>query len=155
MSFTISWSLLKLMSIKSVIPSNHLFLCHSFLLLPSILLSISVFSKESSFSYQVARVLELHHQSFQWIFRTDFPYYVLVWSPCSPKDSQESSLTPQFKSINFLTLSFLYGKTLTTMHDYWKNHSFDYTGLWGKVMSLLSNTQMMLVIAFIQGASVF
>ena len=155
MSFTISWSLLKLMSIKSVIPSNHLFLCHSFLLLPSILLSISVFSKESSFLYQVARVLELHHQSFQWIFRTDFPYYGLVWSPCSPKDSQESSPTPQFKSINFLTLSFLYGKTLTTMHDYWKNHSFDYMGLWGKVMSLLSNTQMRLVIAFLQGASVF
>ena len=108
-----------------------------------------------SFSYQVARVLELHYQSFQWIFRTDFPYNGLVWSPCSPKDSQESSPTPQFKSINSLTLSFLYGKTLTTMHDYWKNHSFAYMDLWGKVMSLLSNTQMRLVIAFLQGASVF
>ena len=48
----------------------------------------------------------------------------LVGSPCSPRDSQESSLTPQFKSINFLALSFLYSVTLTSIHDYWKNHSF-------------------------------
>ena len=53
----------------------------------------------------------------------------LVWSPCSPRDSQESSPTPQFKSINSLALSLLYGPTLTSMYDYWKNHSFDYTGL--------------------------
>ena len=49
----------------------------------------------------------------------------LVWSPCSPRDSQESSPTPWFKSINSSVLSFLYGTTLTTIHDYWKNHSFD------------------------------
>ena len=47
------------------------------------------------------------------------------WSPCSPRDSQESSPTPQFKSINSLALSFLYGPTLTSILDYWKNHSFD------------------------------
>ena len=47
------------------------------------------------------------------------------WSPCSPRDSQESSPTPQFKSINSLALSFLYSPTLTSIHDYWKNHSFD------------------------------
>ena len=46
------------------------------------------------------------------------------WSPCSPRDSQESSPTPQFKSINSLVLSFLYSATLTSIHDYWKNHSF-------------------------------
>ena len=46
------------------------------------------------------------------------------WSPCSPRDSQESS-TPQFKSISSSVLSFLYGSTLTSIHDYWKNHSFD------------------------------
>ena len=44
---------------------------------------------------------------------------------CSPRDSQESSPTPQFKSINSLALSFLYGPTFTSIHDYWKNHSFD------------------------------
>jgi len=48
-----------------------------------------------------------------------------VGSPCSPRDSQESSSTPQFKSINSSALSFLYSPTLTSIHDYWKNHSFD------------------------------
>ena len=55
----------------------------------------------------------------------DFLQDRLVGSPCSPRDSQESSPTPQFKSINFLVLSFLYGPTLTSIHDSWKNHSFD------------------------------
>ena len=53
----------------------------------------------------------------------------LVGSPCSPRDSQESSPEPQFKSINSLVLSFLYGPALTSIHDYWKNHSFDYKDL--------------------------
>ena len=75
--------------------------------------------------HQMAKVLELQHQSFQWIFRTDFLNHRLVWSPCSPRDSQESSPTPQFKSINSLALSFLYSPTLTSIHDYWKNHNFD------------------------------
>ena len=68
--------------------------------------------------HQVAKVLE-----FQWIFRTDLPRGGLVGSPFSSRDSQESSPTPQFKSINSLALSFLY--TLTSIHDHWKNHSFD------------------------------
>ena len=57
-----------------------------------------------SSSHQVAKVLQfqLQHQSFQWIFRTDFLLDGLVGSPCSPRDSQESSPTPQFKSINSL-----------------------------------------------------
>ena len=46
-------------------------------------------------------------------------------SPCSPRDSQESSPTPQFKSINSSALSFLRSPTLTSIHDYWKNHSLD------------------------------
>ena len=49
----------------------------------------------------------------------------LVGSPCSPRDSQESSPTPQFKSINSSELSFLHSPTLTSIHDYWKNHSLD------------------------------
>ena len=48
-------------------------------------------------------------------------------SPCGPRDSQESSPAPQFKSINPSAVSLLYGLTLTSIHDYWKNHSFDYT----------------------------
>ena len=76
--------------------------------------------------YQVAKVgLQLHHQSFQWIFRTDFLQDGLVGSPCSPRDSQESSPTPQFKSISSSVLSFVYSPTLTSIHDYWKNCSFD------------------------------
>ena len=55
-----------------------------------------------------------------------FSYHWLVGSPCSLRDCQESSLTPQFKSINSSVLSFLYSPTLTSIRDYWKNHSFDY-----------------------------
>ena len=78
--------------------------------------------KRVSSSHQVAKVLEfqLQHQSFQRIFRTDFLQYGLVGSPCSPRDSQASSPTPQFKSISSSALSFLYSPTLTSIHDYWK-----------------------------------
>ena len=54
-----------------------------------------------------------------------FPLGWTGWISCSPRDSQESSPKPQFKSISSLTLSFLYGLTLTSIHDYWKSHSFD------------------------------
>ena len=78
-------------------------------------------------SHQVAKVLKLQvqHQSFQWIFRVDFLWDWLVWSLCCPRDSQESSPAPQFKSINSSVLSLLYGPTLTSIHDYWKNQSCD------------------------------
>jgi len=67
-------------------------------------------SKWISSSHQVAKVLEfqLQHQSFQWTFRTDLHWDGLVGSPCSPRNSQESSPTPHFKSINSSALSFLY-----------------------------------------------
>ena len=73
-----------------------------------------------SSSHQVTKDLEFHlqHQSFKWILRTDFLEDWLVWSPCSPRDSQESSPTPQFKSINSLAFSCLYSPTLTSIHDY-------------------------------------
>ena len=107
-----SQSLLKLMSIELVVPTNHLILCHLLLLLPSppsfnLSQHQGLFQWVSS-SHQVAKVLELQHQSFQCMFRTDFLYDWLVGFPCSPKDSQESSPTPQFKSINSLALSFAY-----------------------------------------------
>ena len=80
-----------------------------------------------SSSHQVAEVLEfqLQHQSFQWTPRTDLLLAGLVGSPCRLGDSQKSSLTPQFKSINSSVLSFLYGPTLTSIHDHRKNHSLD------------------------------
>ena len=99
-SFTISQNLLRLMSIESMMPSNSLILCcpHS----PPALSHSQyqdLFQWVSS-SKQVTKVLELEHQSCQGIFRTDFLYNWLVWSPCCPKDSQESSLTLQFESID-------------------------------------------------------
>ena len=75
--------------------------------------------------HQVAKVLEfpLQHQSFQWIFATDFLQDWLVWSPCSPRNSEESSPAPQFKSINSSALSLLYCPTLTSILS-WRNRSF-------------------------------
>ena len=134
LSITHSWSLLKLMSIKLVLPSNHLILCQLLLLLPSILPSIRVFSNES-----VLRIRQPKYWSFSFSTSPSNEYSGLIsfrmdWrSPCCPRDSQESSPTPQFKSINSLALSFLYSPTLTYMtlygtlsiHDYWNNHCFD------------------------------
>ena len=80
-----------------------------------------------SFSHQVAKILEIQHQSFQGIFRTYFLQDWLILFPCCSKDSQESSPAPQLESNNFLALSLLYGPTLTSIHDYWENHSPDYT----------------------------
>ena len=79
------------------------------------------------FLQQVTKVLEfqLQHQSFQWTFRTHLLWDGLAGSPCCPRDSQESSSTPQFKSINSSVLSLLHSPTLTSIHDHWKNHSLD------------------------------
>ena len=80
-----------------------------------------------SSSHQVAKVLEFHlqHQSFLWTPRTGLLSDGLVGSPCSWRDSQEPSSTPQFKSINSSALSFVCSPTLTTIYDHWKNHSLD------------------------------
>ena len=125
LSFTMSRSMLKLMSIDLIMPSNHLFHCHPLFFLTSLFPSIR-FS-----SHQMAKVLELQpqHQSLQWIFRIDFLLNWLVGSPCSSRDSQESFPAPQFRSINSLALSLLYSTTLTSIRDYWKNHCFDYLDL--------------------------
>ena len=64
---------------------------------------------------------------FQWTPRTDLLEDGLIGSPCSPRDSQESSPTPQFKSINSSVLSFLHSPTLASICNHWKNHSLDYT----------------------------
>ena len=82
-------------------------------------------------SHEVAKVLDfqLQHHSFQRNPRADLLQNGLVASPCSPRDSQESSPTPQFKSINSSVLSFLHSPTLTSICDHWINHSLDQTDL--------------------------
>ena len=132
LSFTIFQSLLKLKSVESVMPSNHLILCCPLLLL-SIFPKIWVFSNELAlrirgpklqlWSFIIgasasASVIPMNIQGW-------FPLGLTVRSPCSPRDSQESSPAPQFKSINTLALSLLYDPTLTSIHDYWKKPSFD------------------------------
>ena len=78
-------------------------------------------------SHEVTKVLEfqLQHHSFQRNPRADLLQNGLVGSPCSPRDSQESSPTPQFKIINSSALSLLHSLTLTSIHDHRKNHSLD------------------------------
>ena len=78
-----------------------------------------------------------------------FPLGLLVWPLCSSRDSQESSPTPQFKSSNSLVLSNPYSSPLTSIHDYGKNHSFDYTDLCWQMMSLFFNMLSRLSIAFL------
>ena len=125
LSITNSWSSLKLTSIKSVMPSSHLILCHPLLLLPPIPPSIRVSSNESTLCMRRPK-----YWSFSFSIipskkpRADLLQNGLVGSPCSPRDSQESS-TPQFKSINPSALSFLHSPTLTSIHDSWKNNSLD------------------------------
>ena len=138
LSFTIFWSLLKLLSIESVMPSNHLILCHPFSSCPQSFPASGSFQWVGSL-HQVAKVLELQlqHQrpkfwSFSFSISPSIEYSWLIslridWSPCCPRDSQESLPAPQFESISSPMLSLLYGSTVTSIHDCWKNHSFDYT----------------------------
>ena len=122
----ISWSLLRFMSIESVMPSNHLILCCPLLFLPSIFPSIRVFSKET--------VLPIRWPNY-WIFSFSISpsneYSRLIsfridwFDLLAVQGTLESSPTPQFKSTDSSVLSFLYGPTLTSIHDYWKNQIFD------------------------------
>ena len=114
-------------SIKSVMPSSHLILCCPLLLLPPIPPSIRGFSNESTLRMRWPKYwgFQLQHHSLQRNPRADLLQNGLVGSPCSLRDFQESSPTPQFKSINSLVLSFLHSPNLTPIHDHWKNHSLD------------------------------
>ena len=132
LSFTIFRSLLQLMSIVSMMPSNHLILCYPFLFLPSLTSNMGVFSSESAlcirwpkygrFSFSISPSIEY---SVLISFRID--WFVLL--AVGPRNSQESSLAPQFKSISSSALSLLYGPALTAVQDYWENHSYDYMDL--------------------------
>ena len=132
LSITNSWSLPRLMSIESVMPSNYLILCHPLFLLPSIFPNIRVFSNESALCIRWPSIGVSASTSV-------LPKNIQDWSPLGWTDwislqfrglqvqvqVQESSPAPQFKSINSSALSFLYSPTLTSIHDYWKNHRFD------------------------------
>ena len=123
LSITNSWSLLQLMLIRLVMTSNHLILYRPLLFLPSIFPSIRVFSNESVICMRWPKYWKF---SFLPVNIQDwFPLGLTGWIPLPPRDFQESSPTPQFKSINSSAFSFLYSPTLISIHDYWKNHSFD------------------------------
>ena len=137
------------MSIESVLPSNHLTLCRPLLLLPSIFPNIRIFSNESdlrirrpkywSFSFNISPSNE-HPGLIS--FRIDWLDLLAV------QGTQESSPTPQFKSINSSALRFLYSLTLTSIYDHRKNHRLTRWTFVDKVMSLLLNMLSRLIITF-------
>ena len=120
---TNSQSLLKLMSIELVMLSNRLIVCRPFLLLPSVFPSIRIFCSELVLlirwpKYWSFSISPSNEYSRLISLRIDWLDLLAV------QDSQESSPTPQFKRINSSALSFLHTPTLTSIRDYWKNHSF-------------------------------
>ena len=125
LSITNSWSLLKFMSVESVMPSSHLILCRP-LLPPSVFPSVRVFSNESAL-----RIRWLNYWSFSFSISPSNEHPGLIsfrmdWLDLLAVQGTLKSLpTPQFKSINSSALSFLHSPTLTSIRDYWKNHSFD------------------------------
>ena len=121
--------------IEFMMTPNCLVLCHPLLLLPPASGGQSIGASGS------ASVLPMNIQGW-------FPFRLTGLVSLQSRDSQESSPAPQFKSIISSTLSLPYGPTLTFVHDYWKNHSFDYMDV-GKVMSLLFNMLSRLVTALL------
>ena len=127
LSITSSWSLLILMSIESVMPSNHLIHCRPLLLLPSIFPSIRAFSNESALHIRWPK-----YWSFSFSISPSNKYSGLISFTIDSvvllavQGTQKSSPTPHFKSINSSALSFLHSPTLTSIHDHRKHHSLDY-----------------------------
>ena len=130
LSITNSGSLLKLISIESVMPSNHPILCRPFLLPPSIFPSTRVFSSESFLCIRWPK-----YWSFIFSISPSSEYSELIsfridWFDLfAVQGIFESSPIPQFKSIHSSGLSFLYSPTLPSIHDHWKNYNFDYMDL--------------------------
>ena len=110
---------------------------------PTILFSVTLFSScpqsflalQSFFNESTFHVRWTKYWSFDFSINPSNEYSRsilkdwMVWSPCSPRDSQEFSPAPQFESIDSLMVSLIYGPTITSVHDYWKNHNFDYMDL--------------------------
>ena len=124
LSFTISQSLLKFISIEQMMSSNHLILCCPLLLLPSIFPSLWVFSNMLALCFRWPT-----YWSFSFSISLSHEYSGLISCRTDRFDLSESSPTPQFKSISSLALSLLYVSTLTSIHDYWKKYIFDYMDL--------------------------
>ena len=130
LSFTISQILLKLISMESVMPSNHLIFSCPLLLLPSIFPSIRVFSNELAL-----RIRWPKYRSFNFTIRPSNDHSELIsfrinWCDLlAVQGTFNRLLQHHSSSINSLAFRLLYGPTLTSIHDYWKNHSFDYTDL--------------------------
>ena len=126
LSITNSWNLLKLMSIESVMPSNHLILCRPLLLLPSIFPSIRAFSNESVLCIRWPNVGALASASVLIMNIQDwFPLGWTGWISLQSKRLSRVSSNTTVQSISSSVLRFPYGPTLTSIPDYWKNHSFD------------------------------
>ena len=128
LSFTSSRSLLKLTSIESVMASNHLILCFPLLLPPSIFPSIRVFSKESALHIRWPKcwsfsISPSNEYSGLISFRMDWFDLLAVQGTLQSLLQHHSSKA----SILQFLLRLLYGPTLTSVHDYWKNHNFRYT----------------------------
>ena len=136
-SNTNSWSLFKLISIESVMPSNHLIFCHPFLLPPSIFPSIRVFSNESVLHIRWLSIGVSASASVLPVNTQDWS--PLGWTGWISLQSQGLSIvfsnTTQFKSIHSPVLSFLYSPTLTSIRDYWKTIALTRRTFVGKVMS--------------------
>ena len=125
LSITNSRSSLRLTSIELVMPSSHLILCRPLFLLPPIPPSIRVFSNESTLSMRWPKYWNF---SFSIIPSNEHPGLISFWMDwldllAVQGTLQESSPTPQFKSINSSALSLLHSPTLTSIHDHKKNHS--------------------------------
>ena len=125
LSFTVSQSLLKLMSIELMMPSNHLILCQPLFFLPPIFPSIRVFSNKLALcirwpKYWSFSISPSNEYSRLISFRVNWFDFLAV------HETLEAFPAPQLKSVNFLAFSLPYGPTLTSIHDCWKNHGFDY-----------------------------
>ena len=139
------------MSIESVMPSTHLILCRSLLLLPPIPHSIRVFSNESTLRMRWPKYWSF---SFSIIPTKEIPGLISVridWlASLQSKGLSRVFSTPQFKSINSLAFSFLHSPTLTSIHDHWKTIALTRQTFVGKVMSLLLNMLSRLVTTFLR-----
>ena len=139
MSFTVPWSLLKLMSIEFVMPSNHIILCCPLFLLPSIFPSAKVFSNESALhirwpKYWSFSITPFNEYSGLISFRTDWFNLLAVQGTLKSLLQQHSS------KASIPQCSAFFKAQLISVHDYWKNRSFEYSDFCQQSVSALQNT---------------
>ena len=136
LSFAASQSLLRLMSIESVIPSNHFILCCPRLPWPSVFPSIRVFSNKLAL-----HIREPKYWSFSISPSNEYSgliSYRIHWFDLLAVQGTLKNLVQRHSSKASSVLGLLYGPTLTSIHDYWKNRIFDYTDIcWQSNVSAL------------------